>query len=911
MNPWHVILVVLLLFGNTCSWAATPVMLESGKDHYSLGPYLDILEDKAGQWTIGDVSSSKLESSWKPSQKETPGFSFTKSVYWVRFDLQHGVEVQKEWFLEIGVPRLDRIDLYQPSAEGNWLITKNGNIIPFSQREFKNRFFLFRLHKPLPESQRFYLRIQSETAIILPMTIWSSVAWTNHLEESNYGLGLYYGIILVMLFYNLSLFASLRELAYLYYVLHILAFCLFQLSMDGLAYKYLWPDYPWWGNNAVPFFLSLFGIFAAQFSRSFLKTKTYIPMWDSVYIFGMFLFAGSIGLMFMVSLEIVILFLFLLHVTGSAGLVWTALLCLKKGYAPARYYLMAFTVNIAGGIIYALRSFGVLATSFLTDNAFDITSAMQVTLFSLGLADRINQDRKEKYIAQQETLAVQAKILETQQESFRQLQKLDQLKDEFLASTSRQLRTPLNEIIGLSESLLGVYDEKSNEILNFAFKSPSDLFKTSLIEKMKSQDAELESHIPTQEDFEQMTMAFNQIINAIKEAAKLIVSTKNYIDNILYSMMDTLIVFNPDGTIRTVNPMTLNLLGYSENELIGKRHDEIIEGYETRQFLHTPLMDLIQKEVIQGLEVVYRTRTGDRIPMLLSGSVMSDREGQMDGIVCVAQNITDRKKAEISLRQTIEHLLAANRQIQETQSQLVQSAKLASIGELATGIAHELNQPLAYLRNISQLRIQMGPEALSPELAYETFAEFVDQTDRMRKIINHLRDFARQSPKFFEPVDLHAVLENSFTLLNEQLRHRNIEVIYELAESLPEISGNASQLEQVFINLLSNARDALEGVEQARLTIQSVFQPQSAGPGQVLMRFRDNGCGIPESNLTSIFDPFFTTKEVGRGTGLGLSISYGIIQEHGGSIRVSSEEGKGSEFELTFPCRDNTNQNES
>ncbi|MBF0240688.1 MAG: PAS domain S-box protein [SAR324 cluster bacterium] len=259
-----------------------------------------------------------------------------------------------------------------------------------------------------------------------------------------------------------------------------------------------------------------------------------------------------------------------------------------------------------------------------------------------------------------------------------------------------------------------------------------------------------------------------------------------------------------------------------------------------------------------------------------------------DEIVCIVRDITTRKKAENELAQT--------------QLQLIQSAKLASIGELATGVAHELNQPLAYLRNMSQLRIQMGLESLSPEQAYETFAEFVEQTDHMRKIINHLRDFSRNSTEIMEPLKLHTVLKSSFTLLNEQFRQRNIEVKLELAESLPEILGNASKIEQVFVNLLSNARDALEGNPQGEVTIQTEFLPQSEGGGLVIIRFRDNGCGIPQAFQNRIFDPFYTTKEVGKGTGLGLSISYGIIKEHHGTISVFSEEGKGTMFELTFPC---------
>ncbi|MBF0352679.1 MAG: PAS domain S-box protein [SAR324 cluster bacterium] len=392
----------------------------------------------------------------------------------------------------------------------------------------------------------------------------------------------------------------------------------------------------------------------------------------------------------------------------------------------------------------------------------------------------------------------------------------------------------------------------------------------------------------------------NMLAEELMNSTNSLKAARNYYENIIKSMVDTLIVLNAEAIIQTVNPATLALLGYEEKELVGTSFRIILDDTDT---LFREYGDLLnQQNTIHNLEINYVTKEHRKIPMLFSASVIHDDAGNIHAIACVAQDITQRKEAEIKLQKFVDALMSTNKQLQETQTQLVQSAKLASIGELATGVAHELNQPLAYLRNISQLRLQMGPEALTGQLAYETFEEFVQQTDRMRKIINHLRNFARHSPQTPKLIDLPVILESSFTLLNEQFRLRNIEVKWELAEGLPQIMGNASQLEQVFINLLSNARDALDGNPESQVVIQTEHRPQPVGAGEVVIRFKDNGCGIPREMIDRIFDPFFTTKEVGKGTGLGLSISYGIVKEHQGTITVSSKKDQGTVFELSFPC---------
>lgn len=247
--------------------------------------------------------------------------------------------------------------------------------------------------------------------------------------------------------------------------------------------------------------------------------------------------------------------------------------------------------------------------------------------------------------------------------------------------------------------------------------------------------------------------------------------------------------------------------------------------------------------------------------------------------------ITNRK-----LEQTLEDL-------KNTHAQFAQAAKLSSIGELATGIAHELNQPLAYISGNVQLELRSGKDNIDPVSAYETLELVEKGTKRMTKIINHLRNFAHPS-SHFRMVHLNELLENSLILLNEQLRVKNIKLDKQYASSLPQISGNEQQLEQVFINLFVNARDALNDTKKPQITMTTEYQDNTS---EVIVRISDNGKGISPSDLPKIFDPFFTTKEVGQGTGLGLSVSYGIIKNHSGHIDVASEKGAGTTFSIRIP----------
>lgn len=249
-------------------------------------------------------------------------------------------------------------------------------------------------------------------------------------------------------------------------------------------------------------------------------------------------------------------------------------------------------------------------------------------------------------------------------------------------------------------------------------------------------------------------------------------------------------------------------------------------------------------------------------------------------------------EADLKLQQQLEF------QRRDAEIKMLSQAKLASLGEIATGIAHEINQPLTYIQIVLQsTALDIGKNCLDLEELRYDIDESVRQIRRITTIINHLRTFGRADSGDSDDVSLPSVLEGTLVLYSESLRLKNITLDITVANDLPLVHGNVNQLEQVFNNLLQNAIDALSGIASPAIAISF-----DARDGLVVTTFSDNGSGIGQEILTKIFEPFFTTKPTGKGTGLGLSIVYGIIADHNGAIECQSHPGQGCRFTITLPA---------
>jgi histidine kinase len=255
------------------------------------------------------------------------------------------------------------------------------------------------------------------------------------------------------------------------------------------------------------------------------------------------------------------------------------------------------------------------------------------------------------------------------------------------------------------------------------------------------------------------------------------------------------------------------------------------------------------------------------------------------------------------------------------EQQLIQASKMATLGEMATGVAHELNQPLSVIKTASSFLMKKarGQEPVADDIMLTMTGEIDSHVNRASKIINHMREFGRKSDLDIVAVSINDVIKRAFEIFSQQLKVRGIDVRWDLALGLPPIKADPSCLEQVFINLLVNARDAIEAFwetipasqldAEAERPAKEIAIRTRFADDRVVAEVEDSGSGIPEAIKEKIFEPFFTTKEVGKGTGLGLSISYGIVKDCRGEIRADSVPGKGARFTIVFPAAGPEKQN--
>jgi len=312
----------------------------------------------------------------------------------------------------------------------------------------------------------------------------------------------------------------------------------------------------------------------------------------------------------------------------------------------------------------------------------------------------------------------------------------------------------------------------------------------------------------------------------------------------------------------------------------------VVSGIFIQRFVNRPVKQLLigtQKIADGNLRHSIPVYSKDEIGMLArSFNRMTDK------LKNAHQEIEDRAYA---LEQKVEEL-------KKTQQQLIRSAKLASLGKLAAGVAHEINNPLAIILNYCYLLMRRigKQEALKKNLKM-----MISEVTRCSRIVKSLLDFAREAPPEKMIVDLNALIEHSLSLMKDQSTFFDIKVKKDFDPCCPQISADTDQLEQVFMNIILNAAEAM--LEGGILTITT-----KQVDNFVEIRFADTGCGIRKEDTSKIFDPFYSTKEVGKGIGLGLSVSYGIIERHNGSIELSSEVGEGTTFILKFPVIDSTSE---
>ena len=342
------------------------------------------------------------------------------------------------------------------------------------------------------------------------------------------------------------------------------------------------------------------------------------------------------------------------------------------------------------------------------------------------------------------------------------------------------------------------------------------------------------------------------------------------------------------GSINEWNKQSEQITGYTKTEVLGQ---DLVENFITDDY-KVPVGEVLKKalegEETANYEFPLYTKSGERVDVLLNSTTRRDATGKIVGVVGVGQDITELNK--VRLEQESER--------KEASAQIIQASKLATLGEMATSVAHELNQPLNVIRMAAgNCRRKISDGTADTEYLNNKMERIESQTARAAAIIDHMRMFGREANEELAPINPRAVVTSALDLMGEQLRLAGIEIVTEFSEDCSSILGHSIQMEQVILNLLTNAKDAMAKKEGEKKITLRVFEDNKG----VQITAEDAGGGIPGDVLPRIFEPFYTTKEMGKGTGLGLSVSYGIISDMKGTL-VADNIGGGARFTITLPC---------
>ncbi len=376
------------------------------------------------------------------------------------------------------------------------------------------------------------------------------------------------------------------------------------------------------------------------------------------------------------------------------------------------------------------------------------------------------------------------------------------------------------------------------------------------------------------DEVQQLKVAFENVAADLQQAHdELKVSETKY--RLLFeTSRDAILILDGDTRVIDINRAGIKLFGF-KNQPEALSIETFYQLFRDTRDADSFFRTVKEKGFIQGLEVTMVDRSGKKITVMVSATDRRDENDQFAGINGVFHDITERRKIE---------------------KYLVQTEKLASIGQLASGVAHEINNPLEVIRCYSNL-IAKG-QASDNQLAND-IQIIQKHTDYCKTVVEALLNFARVSEPIKIKTDIHNCIEEVLSVLERQMQMERITVRRDFSAKIPMLTVDAQKIRQVFMNLIMNARQAM--TEGGEITVRTMLQNEG---NWLAIEVADTGPGISDEHLGRIFDPFFTTKEAGKGTGLGLSVSYGIIKQHGGDVEVESALGKGSTFTVLLPTDD-------
>ena len=370
-----------------------------------------------------------------------------------------------------------------------------------------------------------------------------------------------------------------------------------------------------------------------------------------------------------------------------------------------------------------------------------------------------------------------------------------------------------------------------------------------------------------------------------KQMEEALRNSEKWLSTTLSSIGDAVITTDTEGRVTFINPVARSLTGWDHDEAAGQTLDEVFNVVNewTSQPVANPVAEVLKEGKIVGLanHTILISKDGTERPIADSGAPITDEAGRIMGVVLVFRDISEQRQVEARLRQ---------------------QQKLESIGTLAGGVAHEINNPVSIIMNNAELILDdVEQDGESEKCA----REIIRESQRIATIVRNLLAFSRQEKETHSPADIENIVESTLSLARKVLQKNQITIEIDIPEDLPRIKCRSQQIQQVIMNLVTNAQDALNqrytGYDENKILEITAGKFIKNDTAWIRLTVEDHGSGIPSEIMNRIFDPFFTTKPQDKGTGLGLSISHGIAQDHRGELWAQSTEGEYTRFHLELP----------
>jgi PAS domain S-box-containing protein len=895
-RSWWLLLLVL-----AAAWPCRAGTVAIGTEPvHTLSRSFAALEDPAGLLTLDAVRQPAQQARFRavPAVGPGPNFGLTRSAWWLMVHIDAARDAPREWLLEVPYPPLDRVEVYTPDGASGFHRQVGGDGEPFASREIPHRNHVFRIQLQPGASTTLYLRVASGGTLSAPARLWQPQALWQHDQGAYAALSLYFGLLGGLLLYNLLLFVSVRDRAYLVYVAFVAAMGLGQAALNGLAAQFLWPDWTWWNGVSVPVALTAAAVFGLQFARSFLSSAARMPRMDKLVLVQMagwgLAMVAALALPYRISAYMVTVLALVSVLTVFA----LGYLSIRHGFAGARSFFLAWVLLMLGVAVLSLHNVGVLPSNAITANALLIGSALEMVLLSFALGDRINVARRFKEQAQARIAAEHAMVEALSQSQSRLQQVLDE-----------------REVI-LENSIVGIAFLSPDGRFRWANRAMSDIFGAS-----EEQVTSMEPFYLSRDDYLQVGGEVAQavtegrvygremqmrrrdgtpiwvllsgkavsrrdlglgtvwVVMDITERKRLqerLESTMSEREAILNNAVVG-IVLSVHRIHEWVNDKFSQMLGYPRQVLIGQSSLYIHPDRESWERFGVEARASLIATNGYTCERQLRRRNGELFWVEMGGSCVRANDPD-SGVIWTFLDITGRKKSEAEIRGALEQQKALN----ELRSRFVSMT------------SHEFRTPLAAILSAEEVLRHYG-DRLPESERLETLDSIAEGVQRMSKMMDRVLLLGKADAQMLEfepaPVNVAALCRRLVEEVWAQHPDTSCEIAVRTRPGVGSCRSDEKLLRHIFGNLLSNAIKYSPQGGQVR------FDVRREGD-ELVFEVADQGIGIPADEVAHLFESFHRATNVGsiQGTGLGLAIVKNAVEVHGGRIDVASELGTGTVF---------------